>query len=122
MCRDTGELIAWECGDRDKATLEKLIETLEKWKVNCYYTDDYQTYASVIPRERLIQTKAETHAIERNNCRMRHGFGRFKRKSIIVSKTVEMVDLTVALFARFRVNGDVSEILKIGQTQLAIIS
>ena len=122
MCRDTGELIAWECGDRDKATLEKLIETLEKWKVNCYYTDDYQAYASVIPRERLIQTKAETHAIERNNCRMRHGFGRFKRKSIIVSKTVEMVDLTVALFARFRVNGDVSEILKIGQTQLAIIS
>jgi hypothetical protein len=32
------------------------------------------------------------------------------RKSIIVSKATEMVDLTMALFARFRVNGDVAEI------------
>ena len=43
---------------------------------------------------------------------MRHWFGRFKRKSIIVSKSVEMVDLTIALFARFRVNGDVFDILE----------
>ncbi len=121
MCRDTGELIAWECGDRDKETLEKLIKRLEKWNVKVYYTDDYQTYASVIPREKLVQTKKETHAIERNPCRMRHGFGRFKRKSIIVSKSVEMVNLTVALFARFRVNGNVFEILKIGQAETNII-
>ena len=120
MCRGTGELIAWECGGRDKATLEKLIARLEKWNVRVYYTDDYKAYASVIPREKLVQTKVETHGIERNNCRMRHWFGRFKRKSIIVSKSVEMVNLTVALFARFRVNGDVYDIfniLKIGQAE-----
>ncbi len=58
--------------------------------------------------------KAETHRIERNNCLMRHWFGRFKRKSIIVSKSIEMVDLTIALFTRFRVNGDVFDILKLG--------
>lgn len=121
LCRDTGELIAWECGDRGKATLKKLIRRLEKWNVKVYYTDDYQAYASVIPQEKLVQTKAETHAIERNNCRMRHWFGRFKRKSIIVSKSLEMVNLTVALFARFRVNGDVFEILRIGQTEPSII-
>ena len=122
MCRDTGELIAWECGDRDKATLEELIEKLEKWKVKVYYTDDWGVYASVIPREKLVQTKAETHAIERNNGRIRHWFGRFKRKSIIVSKGfLEMVNLTVALFARFRVNGEVFEILKIGQAEPNII-
>ena len=115
MCCDTGELIAWECGDRDKATLEKLIGRLEKWNVIRYYTDDYQAYASVIPREKLVQTKSETDAIERNNCRMRHWFGRFKRKSIIVSKSLKMVNLTLALFARFRVNGDVFDILKIGK-------
>ena len=45
------------------------------------------------------------------------GFGRFKRKSIIVSKSVEMVNVTVALFAKFRVNGDVFDILKIGQNR-----
>ncbi len=32
-----------------------------------------------------------------------------------------MVNAMIALFARFRVNGDVSDILKIGQTQLNII-
>ena len=64
LCRDTGELIAWECGDRDKATLEELIEKLEKWKVKVYYTDDWGVYASVIPREKLVQTKAETHATD----------------------------------------------------------
>jgi hypothetical protein len=31
-------------------------------------------------------------------------------RSIIVSKSKAMVDLTMALFARFRVNGDVAEI------------
>ena len=121
MCRDTGELIAWECGDRDKTTLEKLIGKLEKWNVKVYYTDNYEAYASVLPKDKLVQTKKETHRIERNNCRMRHWFGRFKRKSIIVSKSLKMVNLTVALFARFRVNGDVFEILKIGQAEPNII-
>ena len=121
MCCDTGELTAWECGHRDKATLKKLMHRLEKWSLKVIYTDDWQVYRSVIPREKWVQTKAETHRIERNNCLMRHWFGRFKRKSIIVSKSVEMVDLTIALFARFRVNGDVFDILKIGQMEPNII-
>ena len=123
MCRDTGALIAWECGHRDKASLKKLIQRLENGSVRVYYTDDWQVYRSVIPSEKLVQTKAETHGIERNNARMRHWFGRFKRKSIIVSKSVEMVNLTgVSLFARFRVNGDIHDILKIGQMEPNIIT
>ncbi|MYB96084.1 IS1 family transposase [Candidatus Poribacteria bacterium] len=59
--------------------------------------------------------------IERNNYLMRHGFGRFKRKSIIVSKSVERVDLTIALFAKFRVNGNIFDILNIGEMQQSII-
>jgi insertion element IS1 protein InsB len=53
---------------------------------------------------------SRTGGIERNHGRQRHWFGRFKRKSIMVSKAKAMVDLTMALFARFRVNGDVAEI------------
>jgi hypothetical protein len=37
----------------------------------------------------LVQSKATAQAIERNHCRQRHWFGRFKRKSIIVSKSQE---------------------------------
>ena len=75
-----------------------------------YCTDHWKVYATVIPPEKLIMSKAKTAEIERNHCRQRHWFGRFKRKSIIVSKAKDMVDLTMALFARFRVNGNVSEI------------
>ena len=67
-------------------------------------------YAAVIPPERLVMSKARTDGIERNHGRQRHWFGRFKRKSIMVSKAKDMVELTMALFARFRVNGDVAEI------------
>lgn len=42
-----------------------------------------------------------THTIERHHGRQCHGFGRFKRKSIMVSKSKEMVDLTMALFTKF---------------------
>ena len=75
-----------------------------------YCTAHWKSYAAVIPAEKLIMSKARTDGSERNHCWQRHWFGRFKRKSIIVSNAKEMVDLTMALFARFRVNGDVAEI------------
>jgi insertion element IS1 protein InsB len=66
--------------------------------------------------------KSVTHEIERSNCRNRHQFGRFKRKSIVVSKPEEMVDLTMAFFARYRLNGDLSEIFAFDVIILAIPS
>jgi len=108
--RDTGHLLDWECGRRDAATLKKLVDRLIPWDVTCYWTDHWKVYATVVTPEKLIMSKAKTAEIERNHCRQRHWFGRFKRKSIIVSKAKDIVDLTMALFARFRVNGNVSEI------------
>ena len=113
--RNTGHLIDWECGGRDKETFEKLTTRLATLSVEKYYTDKWQIYETLLPASKHVQTKAETHRIEPNNCLMRHWFGRFKRKSIIVSKSVEMVDLTIALFARFRANGNVFDILNIGE-------
>jgi insertion element IS1 protein InsB len=48
----------------------------------------------------------ETRGIERNHPPNRHWCARFKRKSIVVSKSLDMVDLTMALFAKIHVNGD----------------
>jgi IS1 family transposase len=111
--RDTGHPLDWECGRRDKATLKKLIDRLVPWDMKVYCTDKWATYASVIPQDKLVQSKATTQEIERNHCRQRHWFGRFKRKSIIVSKSPEMVDLTMALFAKFWVNGNQDELLSL---------
>ena len=119
--RNTRHLINWECGRRDKQTLEKLTTRLAALNVEMYYTDKWQVYETLLPASKHVQTKAETHRIERNNCLMRHWFGRFKRKSIIVSKSLEMVDLTIALFARFRANGNVFDILNINEIAPSLI-
>ena len=103
--RISGELIDWECGGRDKKTFNNLLKRLDKFNVKMYYTDHWEVYSKVIPNDRLTQSKSQTVNIERNNARQRHWFARFRRKSIVVTKSLEMLDLTMALFARFHVNG-----------------
>ncbi len=49
--------------------------------------------------------KALTIGIKQNNGRQRHWFRRFRRKTIAVSRSKEMVDLTLFLFAAYHVNG-----------------
>jgi len=111
--RATGQLLDWACGRRDKATLKQLVDRLAQGDVKLYGTDQWVTSASVIPQDTLVQSNATTHAIERHHGRQRHWFGRFKRKSIIVSKSQEMVSLTMALFAKFWVNGNQDELLSL---------
>ena len=43
-------------------------------------------------------------AIERVNSRLRHWFARFRRRTCVVSKALEMVDATIALFAAYHVS------------------
>ena len=111
--RETGELIDWECGGRDKETLTRLIERLSKWDIELFCADNYAAYAEVIDEDKLIQSKSQTYYLEQNNGRQRHWYARFRRKSIVVSKTLEMVNLTMALFAACHVNGTVKNVLSL---------
>ncbi len=63
----------WECGGRDKATRERLVE--------------------------------------RDNAPQRHWLARFRRRSIVVSKAKRMVDVSLALFARFAGNDRISDLI-----------
>ena len=58
--RDTGQLLDWEYGRRDKKTLKKMVERLAPWDVQLYGTDKGATSAAVIPQEKLVQRKATT--------------------------------------------------------------
>lgn len=111
----TGELIDWECGDRSEETASRLIDRLGKIGAKLYITDEYVVYSNLIPVGQLYQGKDSTHGIERNNGRQRHWFARFRRKSIVVSKSIWMVDVTISLFARFRVNGRLQELMQMAQ-------
>ncbi len=102
----TGQrLLDWECGNRDAATLTRLLERLKPWSVKLYCTDEYGPYDTLLPVGRHYIGKDETGAIERVNSRLRHWFARFRRRTCVVSKAIAMVDVTIALFAAYHING-----------------
>ena len=101
----------WECGGRDRATLERLLKRLERWRARLYCADGWEAYAALIPVGRLHAGKDQTHGIERDHARQRHRLARFRRRSIVVSRSVRMVDASIALFARFGGNDKLQDLL-----------
>ena len=101
----------WECGGRDAATAQRLIERLKGWRTRLYGADDYAVYEVLLPVGRLHAGKDETHGIERDHARQRHWLARFRRRSIVVSKAKRMVDASIALFARFAGNDRINDLL-----------
>jgi len=86
-----------------------MLNRIKRWNVKTYFTDDQKSYSEIIPKRLLFQSKKETHNIEKNNSSQRHWFAPFRRKTCIVSHSLQMVDLTMLLFAKFQVNGSFNE-------------
>jgi insertion element IS1 protein InsB len=103
--------VDWDCGGRDKATCERLIERLRRWRTRLYCADDYAVYDALLPVGQLHAGKAETHGIERDNARQRQWLARFRPRSIVVSKARRMVDVSIALFARFAGNNSIADLI-----------
>ena len=100
-----------ECGGRDKATCERLLERLTRWRTRLYCADEYAAYDVLLPVGQLSTGKAETHGIERDNARQRHWLAQFRRRPIVVSKAKRMVDVSIALFARFAGNKRIGDLI-----------
>jgi insertion element IS1 protein InsB len=103
--------VDWECGGRDRATAERLIARLERWRTRLYCADDDAVHDVLLPVGQLYAGKDEAHGIERDNARQRHWLARFRRRSIVVSKAKRMVDASIALFARFAGNDRIKDLL-----------
>ena len=65
----------------------------------------------MLPVGRLFVGKDETHGIERDHARQRHWLARFRRRSIVVSKSVRLIDASIALFAAFGGNDKIQDLL-----------
>ena len=113
LCRRTGRLLDWELGNRDLATLQPLVDRLSRWNVVVYLADHWECYASLLGVRQLMQGKIYTNTIERNNARQRHWFKRFTRRTQVVSQSLEMIDLTMGLFASLHVNGNADQLLSL---------
>ena len=76
-------------------------------------TDDWAVYREVIPVGQHLVGKDQTHGLERLYSRLRQWLARFRRRGIVVSKAQRMVEASIALVARFHVNGSLDDLASI---------
>lgn len=62
-----------------------------------FYCDEWEAYRKVLPEEALVVGKKHTISIEQNNSNIRHYLARMTRRTKVVSKSEEMVDLSLRL-------------------------
>jgi insertion element IS1 protein InsB len=86
---------AWVLGGRDAATFQRLYDKVKHLKDCIFYTDNWDAFVQVLPKDRHIIGKAYTHAIERDNSNTRHHLARMTRKTKVVSQFEDMVDASL---------------------------
>jgi len=67
-------------------------------------SDYWKAYESTIPKEKHIQSKAQTFTVEGYNSLFRHFLARMRRRSKCYSKKIEMLRLSVLLLMHKRNN------------------
>ena len=78
---------------------------MKKLNFSVVCTDGLRIYDQVIDDDCLIQNKGTTRQIERNNSNTRHYFARFNRKTKVVSRSEDMIDIAL-LFQRCIIEGN----------------
>ena len=71
-----------------------------------FVTDDWEGYHRLIPDDQLFTGKDLTVPIEQDNSNIRHFLARFRRRTKVVSKVLEMVDLSLRIYYHFHDNLD----------------
>jgi insertion element IS1 protein InsB len=67
-------------------------------------TDYWKSYKEMIPREQLVQSKAETYTVESYNGVIRHFLARFRRKTKCYKKRKKMIEYSLMLLMAKRNN------------------
>jgi insertion element IS1 protein InsB len=93
------KLVAWAVGPRTQATAKRLRDRLAERGIRLWFTDGHSAYDPVLPPAKHMVGKTHTDGIERHNARTRHWYARFRRRSIVVSHSIAMVEATLALQA-----------------------
>ena len=86
-------------------------------KGKAFITDNYEPFFHEIPEKQHFPGKELTFPIEQDNSNTRHYIGRFRRRSKITSRSLEMVDLSLLLLYHFQ-HGRLFQDLSFGISQL----
>ena len=85
-------------GGRDAATFRRLYNKVKHLKQALFYTDDWDAFSAVLPKNRHVVGKSGTVSIERDNSNTRHHLARFTRRTKVVSKKESMVYDSIKLW------------------------
>nr|AKQ76698.1 transposase [Candidatus Endozoicomonas cretensis] len=91
-------IIAHAFGRRTDATLKKLLKLLEPYRFEFFCTDDWASYAKLLPEKKHIIGKHFTQRIERQNLNFRTRLKRLARRSICFSRSEEVHDKVIGEF------------------------
>ena len=83
----------------------KLWDKIKDLEISEYASDYWKSYEEFVPREKHLQTKAETYTVEGYNSRIRHYLARFKRKGKCYSKSEAMIVTSLNLLF-LKLNGE----------------
>lgn len=96
--RATTRIAAYILGRRTDRSCQQLVAKLSGCAVENFDTDDWQSYAKMLPREQHTSSKAETRHIERHNLNFRTHLKRLHRRTICFSKSDEMHAAVIKLY------------------------
>jgi insertion element IS1 protein InsB len=84
---------------RTDAACRQLLQKLGGCQITCYHTDNWQSYAKLLPTRRHRTGKEGTRGIERHNLSFRTRLKRLQRHTICYSKSAMMHDSVIKLYA-----------------------
>ena len=93
------KITAYVLGNRDELTTLELYEKIKDYSGSFYKIDEWVTFEKVLKdkNEKFIVGKEYTYPIEQNNSNTRHYLARFHRRTKVVSRSKQMVDISIKL-------------------------
>ncbi len=87
-CRQSGEIVSWAWGKRDRKTVKRLWSNLKALGITIkrICTDNWEAFKDVFQGCKHLIGKYFTKGIEGNNCRLRHRISRLVRRTCCFSK------------------------------------
>ncbi len=89
MDRGKNPPVAWVTGHRDVPTCKQRDDNVKHLKNCTFFTDHWDAFSNVLPKDRHVIGKKHTVCIERHNSSTRNCSGRMTRRTTIVSKKEE---------------------------------
>ena len=95
---ETNTPLAFTFGTHEHTNLDVLLELLEPFNINVYYTDNHFAYRTRINDNQLRIGKRNTQKIERNHLTLRIRIKRLARKTICFSKKQDIHEAVIGTF------------------------